>query len=116
MSDTSRTRKRRFPECDVADASGSSKLLLERQQLDPPKEHLRALRLKQNLSLGVTCLRASIHDDTVEDVGDLVAGAEAFEGVPFAERLLDVLLAAETLDVLPLGIAAPPIGAAADEL
>src|ERR1019366_1098053 len=35
---------------------------------------------------------------------------------PFAERLLDVLLAAETLDVLPLGIAAPPIGAAADEL
>ena len=78
-----------------------------------PEEDLRPFRLEQDLPLGVARLGAGVDDLAVEDVGDLVAVADAFERVPLAGGLLDVVLAAEALDVLPVGIAAPPVDAAA---
>ena len=78
----------------------NSTSLLQRQQLNPPKEHLRPFRLKQDLPLRVRRLRADVDDDAIEDVGDRVAGANAFQRVPFADRFLDIVFAAEAFHVL----------------
>src|SRR5262249_34533115 len=59
---------------------------------------------------------ALVDDHAVEDVGDLVAVADAFKPVPFADRFFHVLFAAEAELVFPGRIAAEPVDAAAGEL
>src|SRR5262249_2064337 len=87
-----------------------------RLQIDPPEEHFRSLGLEQDLALRVTGLGANVHDLAVEDVGQLVAVADALEGVPFADGLFDIFFAAEAFHVFPLGVAAVPVDPAAGEL
>src|SRR6516225_801259 len=65
---------------------------LQRQQLDLAEEHLRPFRLEDDLPLRVARIGAGVDHGAVEDVGDLVPIADAFEAVPFADRPLQVFL------------------------
>src|SRR5262245_23363898 len=90
-------------------------LLCQRPQIDLPKEHLSPFRLEKTLAARDGRLAAAVDDLAVEDVGDLVAVADAFERVPLAGGLLHVLLAAEIHDIFPKRIAAVPVETAAGQ-
>src|SRR5262249_25670655 len=53
--------------------------------------------------------RCPVDHLAVEDVRDAVAGADALQPVPLADRPLHVLAAAEALDVLPQRVAGVPV-------
>src|SRR5262249_20603877 len=57
-----------------------------------------------------------VHDLAVENIGDIAAVTNTFETIPFAGRIFDILLAAEALFVLPVGIAGIPVDAATIEV
>ena len=77
--------------------------------LDLAEEDFGAFGLDDDLALGETRLRRGVDDIAVHDVRDRATVADDFHAVPFAGGFFDVAGAAETEDVLPGGVAAPPV-------
>src|ERR1044071_9021793 len=80
--------------------------------LDGAEEHLGPLRLEQDFALGMTALRTDIDDHAIENVGDLVAVANALQTIPLSHGLLDILGAAIALGILPFRISSEPVDSA----
>ena len=64
---------------------------LQSLHLDLAEEQFGSFRLEDDLALGVAGFGAGVDHLAVEDVGDLVAIADAFEDVPLAGRFFDVI-------------------------
>src|SRR6266542_1225521 len=93
-------------------SSGSA----QRLEVDPAEEDLGALGLEEELALGVAAPGAHVDHGAVQEGRGLVAVADTLQAVPLADGLLDVLLAAEALDITPGGIATEPVDATGTEV
>ncbi len=81
----------------------------QRPDLDLAEEDLGPFGLDDDLALRQARLGRRVDHIAVDDVRDRVAVADHFHAVPLAGGFLDVAAAAESQDVLPRGVAAPPV-------
>src|SRR5437016_6180148 len=63
----------------------SGLFLRQRLQVDLAEKHLCPFRLEQNLAACDAGLAAAVDDLAIEDVGDLVAVADAFQRIPLTD-------------------------------
>src|SRR6476659_7228506 len=87
--------------------------MLDRSEFRTAYPDLRALRLDLDLAKRVRGIGSVIDDLSIHDVPDGVAIADDFGAVPLTRGLFQVLLAAESDFILPLGITSIPVEASA---
>src|SRR6185503_9841378 len=86
----------------------SSRLLLQRVELELAEEDLVAFALEEDAARRRLDVRRLVHDHAVDRDGDLAALADAFDPRPLAHRALDVVLAPRVQQLLEVRIVVRP--------
>ena len=82
-------------------------------QLITTDVHLRGLGLQLEAPLAGLHIEGFVHLHAIDEIDERIALGDHLETGPLAEGRLDVILAAEAYDVLPVGVALGPVQAAA---